>query len=171
MSALAVEVNDVGPGGPPRRGLPSRCPRARGSPCSTGARLLVGAEAADAGPSQAALRARHVLGSARHRARRPCRSRRACSRADLAHAQLARHSDARRATRSTEAFLAVPGFWSAGALSLLLSVARAAGLPVVGLVDAAVAAASLGHEGESLLHLDLTRHRACRHRDDARATR
>ena len=54
----------------------------------------------------------------------------------------------------------MPGFWSTSCLSLLLSVARAAGLPVAGLVDAAVAAASLGHEGDSLLHLDLPRHRA-----------
>jgi hypothetical protein len=33
-------------------------------------------------------------------------------------------------------------------------------LPVVGLVEAAVAAASLGHPGETLLHVDLTRQRS-----------
>jgi hypothetical protein len=42
-----------------------------------------------------------------------------------------------------------------------LSVARAAGLPVTGLVDAAVAAATaVGTRGETLLHLEQTRHRA-----------
>jgi hypothetical protein len=60
----------------------------------------------------------------------------------------------------SEVILAVPGSFGPGPLGLLLSVARAAGLPVAGLVDAAVAAASLGHPGERLLHLDLTRHRA-----------
>ncbi|HEY7513672.1 MAG TPA: FHA domain-containing protein, partial [Vicinamibacteria bacterium] len=83
------------------------------------------------------------------------------SRADIAYT----HLQALRAAAGPgvdEAYLAVPGFWSAAALGLLLSVARAAGLPVVGMVDAAVAAAALGqHPGETLLHLDFTRHRSC----------
>jgi len=80
-------------------------------------------------------------------------------RADLAHAQLAAVR-AQAGPGIGEVFRAVPGFWSTAALGLLLSVARSAGLPVVGLVDAAVAAASLGHPGETLIHLDLTRHRS-----------
>jgi hypothetical protein len=62
--------------------------------------------------------------------------------------------------RPDEAVLAVPGFWTAPHLGLLLGVSRAAGLPVTGLVDSAVAAASLVGGHGDLLHVDLTRHRA-----------
>jgi hypothetical protein len=79
--------------------------------------------------------------------------------ADLAHAHL-------RSLRESlpepplEAFLAVPGFWSASALGLLLHAARSAGFPVVGLVDSAVAGASFFARGEEVLHLELTLHRS-----------
>jgi hypothetical protein len=77
-------------------------------------------------------------------------------RADLAHAHLLTLAPD---PPPTEVFLAVPGFWSAEQLGLLLGVAHAAGLPVAGLVDAAVAACSFaGGEGSSL-HVDLSRHR------------
>jgi len=58
-----------------------------------------------------------------------------------------------------EAFLAVPGSIGRPALGLLLTLARKAGFPVVGIVDAAVAAAAYFARGDELLHLDLTRHR------------
>ena len=54
----------------------------------------------------------------------------------------------------------MPGFWTPAALGLLLSVTRAAGLDVRGLVDAAVAGACFAPRHPRLLHLDLTRHRA-----------
>ena len=57
-------------------------------------------------------------------------------------------------------FLAVPSFWSAEHVALLLGVASAAGLRAAGLVDAAVAAASLVMGADACLHVDLTRHRA-----------
>lgn len=59
-----------------------------------------------------------------------------------------------------EVVLAVPGFWTPAALGLLLSVTRAAGLDVRGLVDAAVASACFAPRHDRFLHLDLTRHRA-----------
>jgi hypothetical protein len=80
--------------------------------------------------------------------------------ADLAHAELLALAQG-LAHAPDEVLLAVPGFWTKEALGLLLGVARAAGLPVKGLVDAAVAATTVvAARGERLLHLDLTRHRA-----------
>jgi hypothetical protein len=157
MTALALEVNDVGLVAL-RAGASHPLPASPGLALFDAGRLLLGAEAAD----QARLKPLCVhdtywdhLDTAPAGLPFPEEVRRA----DLAHAQLA-------ALRGevgpgiTEAFLVVPGFWSTAALGLLLGVARAAGLPVVGLVDAAVAAASLGHPGETLVHLDLTRHRS-----------
>jgi hypothetical protein len=157
MSALALEVNDVGLVAL-RAGASHPLPASPGVALFDGGRLLLGTEAAD----QARLKPLSVhdtywdhLDTAPAGLPFPQEVRRA----DLAHAQLA----ALRADVGpgiTEAFLVVPGFWSTATLGLLLSVARAAGLPVVGLVDAAVAAASLGHPGDTLVHLDLTRHRS-----------
>ena len=76
---------------------------------------------------------------------------------------------ARGGPRTSEAFLAVPGFWSAARPSPA-SVAQARGLPVVGLVDAAVAAASLGQRRAAPPPRPHAPPRG-RHRDDARAKR
>ncbi|HET9317609.1 MAG TPA: hypothetical protein VFQ51_18595 [Vicinamibacteria bacterium] len=78
--------------------------------------------------------------------------------ADLAYAQLA--SIAGDLAHDDEVFLAVPGSWSEERLALLLGIARAASLHVVGLVDAAAAAASLVFGTDACLHVDLARHRA-----------
>jgi hypothetical protein len=157
MAALALEVNDVALVAL-RAGDAHALPPSPGLVLLDGGRLLVGAEAAAA----SRLQPRFVHDTYWDRldttpAGVPFPE--GVSRADLAHAQLVAIRAAAGAG-ITEAYLAVPGFWSTAALGLLLSVARAAGLPVVGLVDAAVAAASLGHPGETLLHLDLTRHRS-----------
>lgn len=157
MRALAVEVNDVALIAR-RAGDPQALPASPGLVLLDAGRLLVGAEAAEA----ARTKPRFVhdtywdpLDTAPAGVPFPDGVRRA----DLAHAQLAALRDA-AGPEVDECYLAVPGFWSMASLGLLLSVARAAGLPVVGLVDAAVAAASLGHSGEALVHLDLTRRRA-----------
>jgi hypothetical protein len=157
VSALALEVNDVGLVAL-RAGASHPLAPSPGLALLDQGRLLVGADAAE----EAHLKPRFVhdafwdpLDTAPAGPPFP----EGVTRADLAHAQLLAIRTA-AGGEITEAFLAVPGFWSTSSLSLLLSVARAAGLPVVGLVDAAVAAASLGQEGDSLLHLDLTRHRA-----------
>ena len=157
MSALALEVNDVGLLAL-KAGAGRPLPESPGLVLLDGGRLLVGAEAA----RQARIVPRFVhetywdnLDTAP--AGPPFAE--GVRRADLAHAHLAAMAAA-AGPGITDVFLALPGSWSASALGLLLGVARAAGLPVAGLVDAAVAAASLGHPGTSLLHLDLTRHRS-----------
>ena len=86
---------------------------------------------------------------------------------DLAHAHLAHFAelllDARNAPdERLDLVLAVPGFWSADQLALLLGVARSADLTVLGLVDQAVAAVStadLVTTTGSVLYLDQNLHR------------
>lgn len=56
--------------------------------------------------------------------------------------------------------LVVPGHYSREQLSLLLGIAREAGLPVQGLVDFAVAAADRPVPGRQLLHLELMLHQS-----------
>jgi hypothetical protein len=157
MGDLAVEVNDVGLLALPE-GAADALVESPGLALLDGGRVLVGAPAA----AEARLKPRLVHDAFWDRldtgsAGAPFPD--GTSRADLAYA----HLQAIRAAAggaAPETFLAVPGSFGAEALGLLLSVARAAGLRVVGLADAAVAAASLGASGESLVHLDLTRHRS-----------
>jgi hypothetical protein len=76
------------------------------------------------------------------------------SRADVVHAHLeSLWSGVRRTTG--EVVLAVPGTHDERQLGVLLGIAQALGMPVTGMVDAAVAAASAGFPGERLLHVDL----------------
>ncbi len=79
--------------------------------------------------------------------------------ADVAYAQLAAlveglPGDAR------ETLLAVPGGYSREQLAVLLGVAREAGLTVVGLVDAGLAAAALEPVPESVVQLELATHQS-----------
>jgi hypothetical protein len=79
--------------------------------------------------------------------------------ADVAYAQLAALAacipeDAR------DTLLAVPGWYSREQLAVLLGVAREAGLTVVGLVDAGLAAAALEPVPESVLQLELATHQS-----------
>jgi hypothetical protein len=157
VPALALEVNDVALMAL-RSGAGRPLPESPGLALLDGARLLVGAEAAD----QARRKPRFLHDGYWDRldtapAGLPFAD--GVRRADLAHAHLAAIAAA-AGPDLDEVFLAVPGSWTAPALALLVGVARSAGLPVAGLVDAAVAAASLGHPEPTLLHLDLTRHRA-----------
>lgn len=157
MGTLAIHLNDAGLLAL-REGAPRPEPESPGLALFDEGALIVGAPAA----AQARLKPRLVHDSFWDRlGTEPVGPpfREGVSRADLAHAHLQAIVEA-AGEPVTEAYLAVPGFWSSEALGLLLGVARAAGLPVVGLVDAAVAAASVGHAGEALLHLDLTRHRS-----------
>jgi hypothetical protein len=76
------------------------------------------------------------------------------SRADLVHGHLeGLWKKARRGT--AEVVLAVPGIHGEAALGRLLGIAEALGMPVVGMVDAALAAAASGFPGERLLHVDV----------------
>jgi hypothetical protein len=81
------------------------------------------------------------------------------NRADVACAQLAQAWRDARAD-GEQALLVVPGSYSRAQLGLVLGIARECGIEVAGLVDAAVAASAEPHPGRSLLHLDLTLHRA-----------
>jgi len=79
------------------------------------------------------------------------------STADLAHAHLEQiWAEVREG--ADRVILAVPGTEAEQRLGLLLGIARACEIPVVGMVDAAVAAAS-GASGRRLLHLDVQLHR------------
>jgi hypothetical protein len=156
MRALALEVNDAGlqvlSDGRPRRFAESP-----GIALFEDGALLTGAAAA----ARAQIRPRAVCDVYWDRLDteplgRPYPSR--VSHADVAFAHL-------RALREelgpdAEVILAVPGFWTPTAVGLLLSVTRAAGLDVRGVVDSAVAGACYAPRAGRLLHLDLTRHRA-----------
>ena len=79
------------------------------------------------------------------------------SAADLVHAQL------EEIWHQCEAgvdgvILAVPAYWSADTLALLLGIAQEIGLPVQGLVDAAVAATRREYRGGDLFHIDASLH-------------
>jgi hypothetical protein len=79
--------------------------------------------------------------------------------ADLVHAHLG--SVWRKAKAGTrEVLLAVPGVYDERQLGLLLGIAQSLEMPVAGLVDSAVAAASAGFSGERLLCLDVGLRRA-----------
>jgi hypothetical protein len=79
--------------------------------------------------------------------------------ADLVHAHL--RSLWELAGRGVgEVVLAVPGFHGAETLGRLVGIAQALEMPVVGLVDTAVAAATGGFPGERLLLVDAHLHRA-----------
>jgi hypothetical protein len=157
VSTLAVEVNDAGilvgsdPPGSPAQPSP-------GYALVDGASLLTGAQAA----ASARLRPRRVnnrfwceLDTAP--LRRPFPSE--ISHADLAHAHLAGIWDG-VGGGAESVILVLPGCHTDHQLGLILGIARACGMPVSGMVDAAVAAAAGGHPGSRLLHVDLHLHRA-----------
>ncbi len=81
------------------------------------------------------------------------------TRADLAHAHLANVWE-QAGSGTDEVILVVPGSHSDAQLGLILGIARAAGLPVSGMVDSATAAGVHSWPGSRLLHLDLHLHRA-----------
>ena len=83
---------------------------------------------------------------------------------DLSHADLA-YAHLSEVWRSIGpgidcVLLVLPGTFTDHQLGLTLGIARACGMPVGGMVDAAVAASSGGHRGHRILHLDLQLHRA-----------
>jgi hypothetical protein len=79
--------------------------------------------------------------------------------AEIAYAQLAALAVGLPAA-DRQLLLAVPAWYTRDQLAVLLGVAREAGFEAVGLVDAALAAASLEPAPESVLQLELTLHRA-----------
>ena len=79
--------------------------------------------------------------------------------ADVAYAQLTALADG-IPEDARDTLLAVPGGYGREQLAVLLGVAREAGLRVVGLVDAGLAAAALEPVPESLLQLELATHQS-----------
>ena len=157
MTTLAVEINDAGllTRSEPEIGA-ARVPPSPGYALIEGDTLLTGSEAA----ACARLKPRRInnrFWSELDTTPLPRPFPDHISHADLAHAHLAGLWErARSGVR--EVILAVPGFYTEMQLGLMLGIARACGMPVAGLVDAAVAAAA-GSPGEHLLHLDLQLHR------------
>jgi len=83
----------------------------------------------------------------------------AATHADVAYAQLAALAGG-IAEGARDTLLAVPGGYGREQLAVLLGVAREAGLEVVGLVDAGLAAAALEPVPESVLQLELATHQS-----------
>ncbi len=81
------------------------------------------------------------------------------STADLAFLHLSRLWAA-EAAEGDEALMAVPGSLRGGALGLAAGIARAAGVPVAGWVDAAVAACAALPAQATVLHLDVELHQS-----------
>ncbi len=81
------------------------------------------------------------------------------SRADLAHAHLSQLWEEAEGADFDRAVLAVPGWYSLDQLGLILGMARAIGIAVGCMMDAALAAAAGVTEGRALVHLDLHLHR------------
>ena len=79
------------------------------------------------------------------------------SSADLVHAQLAQISAHFPADLEGVIF-AVPAYWKAAQLGLLLGLAEELSIPVRGVVDSAVAATRREYSGRELLHLDMSLH-------------
>jgi len=89
----------------------------------------------------------------------PRRMTAASTHADIAYAQLA---DLARAAdvAGSDTLYAVPAWYTREQLAVLLGVAREAGLPAVGLVDAGLAAAALEPVPAGVVQLELSLHRA-----------
>jgi len=152
--SLALEINDAGlvlardghvvaeePG----------CAMLDGSEPETG---LAALRRARLKPLQAETRYWQELGTTEL----PRKSAAAANHAEIAHAQLL--ALARAADGGAETLYAVPPWYTREQLAVLLGVAREAGLPAVGLVDAGLAAAALEPAPAFALQLEMTLYRA-----------
>lgn len=176
MSTLAVEIHDAGilvsGDGHPAAPLPPPSP---GYALVEGGRAITGAEAA----AVARLKPKQInsrFWSEVDASLPPGSAPDSLSNADLAHAHLAAIWEKVRQTGvggsgggDAEVLLVIPGSYSDPQLGLILGIARACGMPVTGMVDAALAAAlgslEAGEESpvpafseKHLLHLDLQLH-------------
>lgn len=155
MGTVAIELNDAGITVARGRTL---LPESPGYALVEGDQLVVGAEAQRA----ARLKPRYVqnrfwdqlsLDPLSHPGTR------AQTHADVAHAHLA-HVWKTIESGCDGVIFAVPGSLTRPQLGLLLGIAQSCEIPVVGMVDAAVAAAPKPEGGVRLVHVDLQLHRA-----------
>jgi FHA domain len=157
VTAVAVEINDAGilvavEGA----GRPEPRPPSPGYALLDGERLVVGLEAV----RRARLQPRFVhnrFWDQLDTTPLPPPFPEGRTAADLVHAHL---SAVGEPLRADSVLLAAPGWLSGAQLGLLLGIARASGMPVDGMVDAAVAAAMGGYDGNTILHVDVQLHRA-----------
>ena len=159
MTVVAVELNDAGivAAGAGLRWQD----RSPGFALLDGNRILVGREAV----SRARLKPRWIENRFWDRLDTEPLGRpfpRELRNADLVHAHLTevwqsvqRGMDSRSAGGIEAVVLAVPGFYSKRQLGLLLGVGRTCGMPIAGMVDAAVVASVAATEAERALHLDV----------------
>jgi len=156
VTFTVVEVNDEGI----LVGQPGACPTLAPSPGYariSGAEIEIGAAAR----RRSRLEPRHVCH--RHWDRLDTETIGRPFPADITHADLVhRHlvSLWGELEPVDEITLAVPGAYGEAQLALLLAVARSAGLPVCGLVDAALAAAAVTRIAQRTVVVDLQLHRA-----------
>lgn len=164
MSTIAIELNDIGIAAFDESGLV--LPPDPGYALVDGEELVTGHAALERGRLKP-RRVHHRFWDELDTTPLPRPFPRGLNRGDLAHAQLSRiWSTILKRPASVPAdgdsdtvILAVPGYFSADQLSLILGIAKACEMPVVGMVDAAVAASAHGYPGTRLLHLDLLLHR------------
>ncbi|NIA01692.1 MAG: hypothetical protein GWO83_00935, partial [Bacteroidia bacterium] len=159
ITTVALELNDAGVVAV-GTGL-ERTDRSPGFALLDGDRLLIGREAF----SKARLKPRWIENRFWDRLDTEPLGRpfpRNLRNADLVHAHLAevwqrvrQGMDSRSAQDIEAVVLAVPGFYSNRQLGLLLGIGRACGLPIAGMVDAAVVASVAATKAERALHVDV----------------
>jgi hypothetical protein len=155
VPTIAIELND---GGVTIARQGTLLPESPGYALVDGENLVVGAEARD----RARLQPRHVFNRFWDRLAldplpRPTPAAR--TQADLACAHLA-HIWRHVREGADGVVFAVPGSFSRTQLGLLLGIAQSCSIPVLGMVDAAVAATPASEGGRKLVHVDLQLHRA-----------
>ena len=97
---------------------------------------------------------------------------RAQSHADIAYFHLSalwQAASAQASSRADKLIIAVPAQYGTDRLALLLGIAKACGMPVLGIVDSAVLAAS-AQPGLSCQYLDISQHRVYHSRVDERGS-
>jgi len=154
VSTLCIELNDAGIRAQADSGAVAESP---GYALVEGSSLLTGNPAA----ARARLKPRKInnrFWSELDTAALPRPFPATMSHADLAHAHLAAIWD-EVGSAADSVILAIPGSTSEHQLGLALGIARACGMPVEGMVDAAVAAATGEHAAARLLHIDVQLHR------------
>jgi hypothetical protein len=168
MRTVALEIHDAGLLAVDESGVLPDKPASPGYAFLDGGTVYTGHQAADRARLKPRFVHRHFWQELDSRPL-PRPFPRELSAADLAHAHLGGYWRALDAGAES-VLLTVPGTFSEAQLGLVLGIARACEIPVDGMVDAALAAAS-GFAAARVLHLDLQLHRLVatevrRHRDD-----
>lgn len=156
MKTLALEIHDAGLLAVDESGVLAGTPSSPGYALLDGGTVFTGRQAVDRARAKPRfVHHRFWLDLDGRSLPRPFPSE--LSAADLAHAHLGGYWRA-LGSDAESVLLAVPGTFSETQLGLLLGIARACEIPVDGMVDAALAAAS-GFAAEKVLFLDLHLHR------------